>query len=491
VTGVTRRPSLVSRVVSGIAATACAGVLGQATLRAQQADSTRPAAPAEVAVPAAPASSFGQAQGVPTLRQAQGRPEPSRGTSDSRGTQATTEALRAEVARLKQELETLSREYGDRLAALESKLGALEGQPAAAAPAPPAAAQAPATVAVPAGAAGAGGPEGALPVYGNVASMSKIFNPDIAVIGNVTGAVGKNQIDSSPALQLQEAEASFQAVVDPYARADFFLGFSPDGVEIEEGFVTFNTLPGGLLMKAGKMYGQFGKVNTMHTHMTTWVDRPLVASQYFGGEGQFSDAGISVSKLVLNPWVYLEATGEVYGATGETFVGSERSDLLYVGRLRGYRDVSDSMNLDLGTSVAYGPNDARDGAHTRLVGIDATFRYRPLRRAIYKRALARTELIWNRRDLSEGAASTFGMYASGEYQFARRWFGGVRYDYSQRAYDASLVDYGGSLILTYWPSEFSQIRGQYRRTRYAEQTTANEFLFQFQFSIGAHGAHAF
>jgi hypothetical protein len=35
------------------------------------------------------------------------------------------------------------------------------------------------------------------------------------------------------------------------------------------------------------------------------------------------------------------------------------------------------------------------------------------------------------------------------------------------------------------------VRGQYRRIRYAEGTTSNELLFQFLFSIGAHGAHAF
>ena len=50
---------------------------------------------------------------------------------------------------------------------------------------------------------------------------------------------------------------------------------------------------------------------------------------------------------------------------------------------------------------------------------------------------------------------------------------------------------GASLLLTYWPSEFGQVRGQYRRTKYAEGATANEFLFQFLFSIGAHGAHPF
>ena len=38
---------------------------------------------------------------------------------------------------------------------------------------------------------------------------------------------------------------------------------------------------------------------------------------------------------------------------------------------------------------------------------------------------------------------------------------------------------------------FGQIRGQYRHIGYAEADAANELLFQFQFSIGAHGAHPF
>jgi hypothetical protein len=32
------------------------------------------------------------------------------------------------------------------------------------------------------------------------------------------------------------------------------------------------------------------------------------------------------------------------------------------------------------------------------------------------------------------------MYVSGDYQFPRRWFGGVRFDRSDRADNASLVD---------------------------------------------------
>ena len=128
---------------------------------------------------------------------------------------------------------------------------------------------------------------------------------------------------------------------------------------------------------------------------------------------------------------------------------------------------------------------------TNLYGIDATYRWKPLQRSIYHSFVGRSEVIWSRRDQFNGLQSSNGLYVSGDYQFARRWFTGARYDRSHRADDASLIDNGGSLMLTFWPSEFSQVRGQYRRTNYADGPTANEFLFQFQFSIGAHGAHPF
>ena len=409
--------------------------------------------------------------------------------------------VRAELDKLRKEFEAVRDDYAARLAALESKLAAIGAPPAPAAPAPPAPrppapaapaqAAVPAEVPVPSGAGGAGGPTGSLPVYGSTSALSKIFNPDIAVIGNFVGAVGENSVNPPPALALDEAEATFQAVVDPYARADFFLAFSPEGVEIEEGFLTLTSLPGGLLAKVGILKEQVGKVNTLHAHSLPWVDEPLMIQNLFGGDEGLADAGISVSKLILNPFMFLEATGEVYQGNSSLFTSYKPSDVSWVGRLRGYRDVTESTNVDVGGSVAYGHNDAGPDFTTRLVGIDATFRYRPLRRAIYRRFQGRTELFWSRRGQEGGNVNAFGMYASGEYQFARRWFGGARYDWSERAADASLVDKGPSLTLTFWPSEFSQIRGQYRRTRYAEGVTANEALFQFLFSIGAHGAHVF
>jgi len=210
---------------------------------------------------------------------------------------------------------------------------------------------------------------------------------------------------------------------------------------------------------------------------------------------------VSVAKLIPNPWLFLEATGQVFrGDSGSPesplYQTSQRGQLSYVAHVRGYQDISESTNLDVGASWSRGYNATGlqqniDDFTTRLIGFDATLRWKPLRRSIYHSFVGRSEVIWSSREQPNGLQSGMGYYVSGDYQFARRWFGGIRFDGSDRAYDSTLHDSGGSAILTYWPSEFSQVRGQYRRTAYAIGPAANEFLFQFQFSIGAHGAHPF
>jgi len=431
--------------------------------------------------------------------------------------QDTPQALRQEIDQLRRDFDALKQQYGDRLTALESKLAAAEvqqpapaasTQPSPNAPQPPAtptpteAAAQPAgqqpTAQVPAGAEGAGGPSGALPVYGSAAASSKVFNPDIAVIGDFLGAAGHNTVNPQPSLEMHESEASFQAVVDPYARADFFISFGESGVDLEEGFVTLTSLPGGLLTKVGKMRAAFGKVNTLHNHVLPWADRPLVTTNLVGGEDGIDDAGISVARLIPNPWLFLEATGQIFrGDSDDLFKASQRDQLGFVGHLRGYQDITESTNIDLGFSYARGhnpalANDDQSGLFTtQLYGIDATLRWRPLQRSIYRSFVGRSEIIWSRRDQLNGLQSGSGFYVSGDYQFARRWFAGLRLDRSARATDAALTDTGGAATLTYWPSEFSQVRGEYRRINYALGDTANELLFQFQFSIGAHGAHPF
>ena len=105
-----------------------------------------------------------------------------------------------------------------------------------------------------------------------------------------------------------------------------------------------------------------------------------------------------------------------------------------------------------------------------------------------------TCLFWAhflRPDSLGGRQTARGWFLSGEYQLAKRWFAGARIESSDHADDASKRDTGQAVILTFWPSEFSQVRGELRRRRYAGGITANEALLQLQFAIGAHGAHPF
>ena len=374
----------------------------------------------------------------------------------------------------------------DRIKALEAEVADLKGQkpaPEAAAPAAPPTQPAPIAVA-----------GGTLPNYtGSQSAASKVFNPDIAVIGDFVATGGENPVQPSPALEMHESEASFQAILDPYARADFFISFGEHGVDLEEGYLTFPALPGHFQLRAGKMRAAFGKVNTLHNHALTWVDRPLVMQNFTGGEEGINDAGLSLTRILPAPGgLFLEGTAQVFRGDSENVFRSWRANnLSTVGHLRGYRDISESTNVDVGFSYARGASPEAAGLFNNLYGIDATVRWKPLRRAIYHSFTGRAELVWDKNGGVLTSKTPFGYFVSGEYQFARRWFAGARFDRSERALNALDRDTGGSAVLTYWPSEFSQVRGQYRRTRYAEGLTANEILFQFLFSIGAHGAHPF
>ena len=398
----------------------------------------------------------------------------------------------------------------DRIKALEERIIALEGQvrqlksqpTAQAASAPAISGTAATTVNNPPLVQAQVAPEtsaasASLPVYGGASAQAKALNPDISVIGDFIGAAGGNSIQPTPAFQMHESEVGLQAIIDPYARGDFFLSFGEEGVTLEEGYITLTSLPAGFVVRGGKMRSAFGKVNTMHNHVLPWIDRPLVTQNLVGGEDGIDDAGISIQRILPAPkGLFLEATGQVFrGDSGEgeelVFHAQTKSDVSTVEHLRAYKDLTESTNLDLGVSYARGHNDLGTNFLTQLYGFDATVRWKPLRRAIYHSFIARSELIWSQRQQLPVEQRGFGFYASGDYQLGRRWFIGGRYDWADRSRDDRLTDKGGSAVLTYWPSEFSQIRGQYRRTSYAEGFTANELLMQLQFSLGAHGAHPF
>jgi hypothetical protein len=400
------------------------------------------------------------------------------------------------------------RDLQERIISLEGQMRLLKSaQPRPAAPAEatvPQPVPAPATQVPETQAVAVSATSGQTPIFGGAGgSAAKALNPDISVIGDFIGATGTGTVPALaqqqpfPSMEMHESEVGLQAIIDPYSRGDFFISFGEQGVNLEEGYITFTALPKSFVVKVGKMRSAFGKVNMLHNHVLPWIDRPLVTTNLVGGEDGIDDAGVSIQRIIPAPkGVFLEATGQVFrgdsgGGLQSVFKSWQRSDVSTVAHLRSYKDLSESTNLDIGLSYARGYNDLAQNFLTYLYGVDATVRWKPLRRSIYHSFIGRSELFWSQRQQLPVEQRAFGFYTSADYQLGRRWFLGGRFDRSARSQFANLTDKGGSIVLTYWPSEFSQIRGQYRFTHYAENRSANELLLQLIFSLGAHGAHPF
>jgi len=319
------------------------------------------------------------------------------------------------------------------------------------------------------------------------------FNPAIAVIGNFLATAGHNPVVPTKSFQLEESEISFQAIVDPYARADLFLSFSNSGVDVEEGYITFLHLPWDLIVKAGKFKAQFGKINTLHVHVLPWPDEPLPIVNLLGSEDGWADEGASVSKLIELPGdTFSEVYGQVFaGNVDGLFDAPSASKLSWNSQYRIYRDFGDDHNVEVGASYGGGFNGVTTDTRTSLQDFHMVYRWKPLQGRPYRSLIVRGEFLRSVREQIGPTQIATGWFVSADYQLARRWFLGARAEWSGRAADAALHDRGVSTALTFMPSEFSVVRGEYRRRTYAGGLVANEGILQIQYAIGAHGAHPF
>src|SRR5882762_8928372 len=252
---------------SGISSTALAVILGFGLHVPARADE-------KAAAPAAPSA--------PQAQESRAKAPPAKTSAPP--TAEEVEALRREIEELRSQIQTLR----DQLRA-----GLAPGQTE---PAPPPSPPAPGLPAAPAGAP---------------SQTSNYFNPSISVIGNYLGVGGSNGTENLPSSSLRESEVSLQAIVDPYARADFFLSFGEEGVAVEEGFVTFTSLPGRALAKVGRMRTAFGKINPLHLHVLPWPDEPLPIVNLLGGEEGWIGTGVTVAKLIPLGNVYSELMVQV------------------------------------------------------------------------------------------------------------------------------------------------------------------------------------
>lgn len=398
------------------------------------------------------------------------------------------------VQALRQEMEALRKEYGERLADLEARLARLEASGETPAPASEddelaalrdAAQETAGGARVLAEEAPDVTPESleTAAAAGSERNLNRL-NPEISMTGDVIGFttdVGREDFDA------REFELNVQSALDPFSMTKWTLAFSPEeGVDIEEGYVTYSNLPGGLGLTAGKFRQSFGVLNRWHLHALPQIDYPLALQTYFGDEG-LAQTGIRADWLLPRPWASAnEITLELTDGESDAFGGESFDNLVGLAHLKNYWDIGDSMYAELGLSGAAGGNGA--GGDSRIYGGDFTFHWQPPSRAKYREITWRTEVLRSDRDDEDGIRhQAWGGYSYVEGLLTQNLYAGVRYDRVENPIDPEHVTWGVFPNLTWWQSEYVRLRGEYGFTK--DDLTGDEenrFSLQITWAAGPH-----
>ncbi len=326
--------------------------------------------------------------------------------------------------------------------------------------------------------------------------------PDISAIGDFAGAYDTADVGQlsprggphGPAHKLtplfQELELGFQSVIDPYARADIFVSFTPDGADVEEAYLTTLTLPAGFQVRAGKFFSPFGRLNQQHPHVWDFIDAPLAMDRLLSAD-TLKGPGVDVAWLAPLSWyaeLHLAAQ-----TTNPGFVSEDRRTLL--ARLQQYFDVASGATVGVGVSGAW-IEEPLPGASDLVGGADVFLKFRPVTTRSY--VAVQGELFLRRLSGTPDAATRLGGYLQAVYR------DGPFYEYGVRAEAAPAVVPGTTAMpsgsgseqryaaLAAWlPSEFQRLRAQVAWDRLSGGQDALEALLQVEFIIGAHGAHPF
>src|SRR5439155_3211840 len=430
-----------------------------------------------------------------------------------------TEALRKELEQLKRQQE----QYQRAIDALSQRLQRLESQPAPVTTAPPSSPTGPSPAnpqsqMAPPSATDLLRPRQPFALYQQRGSGQLLF--DMGVTGDFVGNITQHNVQKSGTGTFagrenrflpREVELSLVGQIDHYARADVRIeaGEEEPGaatrVSLAEATITLLTLPYGTQAKFGQLRNRFGWSNVIHEHDLPWVDRPDVYRIFLGEEGL-------VEKGMEATWVpdflpfYLEILGGVFNGDNETAFGFGRLRApLTTGRVTAFFELTDTMGLQVATSVANGVTP--DRLNSTLLGYDIKFKYRP-DGWLHPLLTLSSEGIYSIRQVTtdEGdpfekkTKDRFGWYGLAEVQPWRQWAFGARYDATQypamAGYQWAIEPY-----LTFFPSEFLRFRAAYKHTERTHRDgfdlygdsgrVVDELLFQATFILGAHPAHPF
>jgi len=355
------------------------------------------------------------------------------------------------------------------------------------------------------------------------------FNPSIGLVGEVVTSYhsqGKAETGSDRPggidVNARSVELNVAASVDPFAKGYAVINASADPVTgeatmgIEEAALQTNSLPGNLELKAGRFFGEFGRLGYIHDHELPFVNRPLVLDQYIGGESR-SD-GFQVNWLVPLPQ-YVSVTagaGDQFGADAPNPANPgdirQFGELNYWGRASTYFDLSPDWQAEMGVSGLYNPStEDRGGAlvqpdggtltekKRRLAGADFSLKWVPLRNNQFQSLTWGTEGLFSDnmfldsvskgRSPADTSVGAWGVYSYVTYKFSREWSAGFLYEWVENYQNASDRTAQYSPYITWALSHWNQLRLQYTHTESNHVLgLANDDAIYMQWSwiIGSH-----
>jgi hypothetical protein len=363
------------------------------------------------------------------------------------------------------------------------------------------------------------------------ARAQTLSNPDISVVGDsrlnvlkgeTADALGEKEVD----FEFREIEFNFNAYLNPYMRADVFVGIHGDGggVEVEQGSITvLRGLPLSTQLTFGKYLVDMGKINTQHPHQWSWLEFPLMHRTMLGEEGaRVVGANVSTLQAVGETAVTLSLNAfsgdsfghlHAHGDEGHEALAEEHaeggedeapSEIMYSTRLSAFRSLTDYLSSEMGAWGFYGEVDAAEGLEQTIFGADWKLRWRP---DSYRAFVWVAEAMVSSKDvLHEGHAEgegeeehvvetvdAIGAFTAVDYQFRRRYDAGAFFDWTQDAEveDAETTAFGA--FFGFMPAEetarFSVVYRWENSDLYEYDNQS--VTFQIVWSLGPHNPHTF
>jgi hypothetical protein len=317
-----------------------------------------------------------------------------------------------------------------------------------------------------------GGPRGA-----------NLLNPEISATGDVR-LVARDHGEQNTA-EAREFELALQSALDPYSNTKIFLTFEEEEVGVEEGYIYWTGLPGGLRVDVGKYRQQVGDLNRWHLHALPETEYPLVYQRFFATEGL---SGVGVSAYTALPFSLAHATHEVWlqaTTTGDQAFMASGNQPVLLGRLQNFWQLSRSTYAQLGFTGTGGNNNDAD-LRSRIVGLDFRMTYRPPEMGTRRDITFRAEGYRLHSELVGISDNRYGTFLDLQARTSQRWIFGARYDYVEAPMGPANTEWRLTPNITWWESEFVFLRleGEHRHTDL--EGSRNLLTFQAVWAMGPH-----